>query len=157
METIEQLKFARVYTMGRLAQVTDDVWDKQPTGFNNTIRWNVGHIYCTLENLTSVILPSYERKNVEWNAFFERGTSPAAWEGQIPSNEELIAALQEQTPRIVGALEGKLDQALPEPLKIGNVLTMGTANALIQFATWHEGLHTGVIQGMNRAIESEKH
>ena len=143
--------------MGRLAQVMDDVWDKQPTGFNNTIRWNVGHIYCTLENLTSVILPSYERENVEWNAFFEKGTSPAAWEGQIPSNEELIAALQEQMPRIVGALEGKLDQVLPEPLKIGDVLTMGTANALIQFAAWHEGLHIGVIQGMNRAIDSEKY
>ena len=118
METIEQLKFARVYTMGRLAQVKDDVWDKQPTGFNNTIRWNVGHIYCTLENFTSLILPSYERKNVEWNAFFERGTSPAAWEGQIPSNEELIAALQEQMPRIVGALEGSSTKHCPSRLKL---------------------------------------
>ena len=153
METIEQLKFARIYTMGRLSQVKDDTWDKQPTGFTNTIRWNVGHIYCSLENFTSTVLPAYEQRHQEWQALFARGTSPANWEGQIPSNEELIASLQEQMPRIVEALEGKLDHVLPEPLKIGDMLTMGTANAVIQFALWHEGVHSGVIHGLNRAIE----
>lgn len=82
----------------------------------------------------------------------ERGTSPAMWEGQVPSNEELVAALQEQMPRIVEALEGKLDQELPEPLKIGDMLSMGTINAVIHFALWHEGVHAGVIHGLNRAI-----
>src|SRR3954449_4224612 len=95
METIEQLKFARIYTIGRLSQVKDEAWDKQPTGFNNTIRWNVGHIYCSLENFTSTVLPTYEHKHQEWQSLFARGTSPANWEGKIPSNEELIAALQE--------------------------------------------------------------
>ncbi|WP_339252299.1 DinB family protein [Sporosarcina sp. FSL W8-0480] len=152
MKTIEQLKFARIYTMGRLSQVNDDVWDVQPKGFNNTVRWNVGHVYCTLENFTSMVIPSYEPHYQEWQTFFVRGTSPAEWEGQAPLKEELIAALQEQLPRIVGELEGKLDEVLPEPLKIGDMLTMGTVDAVIQFALWHEGLHAGVIHGLNRAI-----
>ncbi|MCG7343696.1 DinB family protein [Sporosarcina sp. ACRSL] len=152
METIEQLKFARIYTMGRLSQVKDDAWDKQPTGFNNTIRWNVGHIYCSLEDFTAQVLPSYVPHHQEWQTLFDRGTSPATWEGQVPSNDELVTALQEQMPRIVEALEGKLDQELPEPLKIGKMLTMGTVDAVIQFALWHEGVHAGVIHGLNRAI-----
>ncbi|MFS0690228.1 DinB family protein [Sporosarcina sp. 179-K 8C2 HS] len=152
MATIEQLKFARMYTMGRLSQAKEDAWDKQPMGFNNTIRWNVGHIYCTLESFTSTVLPTYKPQHQEWQALFARGTSPVNWEGQVPSNEELIAALEDQMPRVVEALEGNLDQTLPEPLKIGDMLTMGTVDAVIQFAVWHEGLHAGVIHGLNRAI-----
>lgn len=151
METIEQLKFARMYTMGRISQVKEDAWDKQPAGFNNTIRWNIGHIYCSLENFTTTIMPSYEPQHTEWNVLFERGTSPAKWVGQIPSDEELLGALQEQMPRVVESLEGKLGDVLPEPLKIGDMLTMGTVDAVIQFALWHEGLHAGVIHGLNRA------
>jgi len=152
METIEQLKMARMYTMGRLSQAKEDAWDKQPNGFNNTIRWNAGHIYISLEQFTARALPSYEPQHNEWGTYFGMGTSPAKWEGQVPSKEELLAALQEQLPRIVEALEGKLGEVLPEPLKIGNMLTMGTVDAVIQFSVWHEGVHAGVIHGLNRAI-----
>ncbi|MCM3709515.1 DinB family protein [Sporosarcina luteola] len=152
MSTIEQLKFARMYTVGRLSQVKEDAWDKQPAGFNNTIRWNVGHIYISLEQFAAKVLPSFEPQHNEWEAFFGMGTSPAKWEGQVPSKEELLAALQEQLPRVVQALEGSLDQVLPEPIKIGDMLTMGTVDAVFQFAIWHEGLHTGVIHGLNRTI-----
>jgi len=152
LETIEQLKMARMYTMGRLSQAKEDAWDEQPTGFNNTVRWNAGHIYIMLEQFTAKALPSYEPQNNKWGAFFGIGTSPAKWEGQAPSKEELHAALQEQLPRVVEALECKLGEVLPEPLKIGNMLTMETVNAVIQFSLWHEGVHAGVIHGLNRAI-----
>lgn len=152
METIEQLKFARMYTMGRLSQANEDAWDKQPTGFNNTIRWNAGHIYILSEQFAAKVLPSYETKHSEWNAYFGMGTKPANWEGQTPSKEELITALQEQTPRVIEALEGKLEEVLQEPLKIGDMLTMSTVDAVMQFALWHEGVHAGVIHGLNRAI-----
>jgi hypothetical protein len=152
METIEQLKMARMYTMGRLSQVKEDAWDKQPNGFNNTIRWNAGHIYISLEQFVASAVPSYEPLNNEWGAFFGIGTSPVKWEGQAPSKEELLAALQEQLPRAVEALEGQLDLVLPEPIKIGEMLTMGTVDAVIQFSLWHEGVHAGVIHGLNRAI-----
>lgn len=152
MSTIEQLKFSRMYTVGRLSHVKEDAWDEQPSGFNNTIRWNAGHIYCSLENFTRAVLPSYEPRHKEWNSLFGKGTSPAAWDGLIPSNEELLDALKEQMPRVVEALEGNLDEVLAEPLKIGDMLTMETADAVIQFALWHEGLHAGIIHGLNRAI-----
>ncbi|MDN4606213.1 DinB family protein [Sporosarcina highlanderae] len=152
METIAQLKFARMYTMGRLSQTKEDTWDKQPTGFNNTIRWNVGHLYISMEQFAAKALPDYEPRHSEWDTFFGMGTSPAEWEGQAPSQEELEVALQEQLPRVLEALEGKLDDVMPEPLKIGDMLTMGTVDAVMQFALWHEGLHAGVIHALNRAI-----
>ncbi|MFC5605110.1 DinB family protein [Sporosarcina koreensis] len=152
MATIEQLKFARMYTMGRLAKAKEDAWDKQQAGFNNTIRWNAGHIYISLEQFAAKALPSFEPKHNEWDAFFTMGTSPAKWEGQAPSKEEVLVALQEQLPRVLQALEGNLDQVLAEPLKIGDMLTMGTVDAVMQFSLWHEGVHAGVIHGLNRAI-----
>ena len=87
--------------------------------------------------------------HTEWIPFFVRGTSPSSWEGDIPSNEEILTALKEQPTRIVKALEGKLSQSIAEPIKMGRNI-METVEAIVQFAVWHEGVHAGIIDGLNR-------
>lgn len=138
-----------MYTLGRLGQSIDTEWDTQPRGYNNTIRWNAGHILVTMEYFTNLVIADYEMVHTEWIPFFVRGTSPKLWEGDIPSNEEILTALKEQPPRIVKALEGKLSQSIAEPIKMGPNL-METVEAIIQFAVWHEGVHAGIIDGLNR-------
>ena len=66
METLGQLNFARIYTQGRLQSVKDEQWDIQPEGFHNTIRWNVGHIFVSMENLIHRGVPEYEVSHPEW-------------------------------------------------------------------------------------------
>jgi DinB superfamily len=150
IETLKQLNFARIYTMGRLKQSKAEAWDTKPNGFNNTIRWNAGHIFVSMENLVRKVLGNYEPFNPEWIPHFVGGTNPEGWGENVPSNEELLAALKEQPARIMAALEGNLGRVLDEPMSIGPLHTMETAEAVVQFAIWHEGIHAGVIHGLNR-------
>ena len=140
----------RMYTLGRLKNSKEEAWDTQPNGFNNTIRWNAGHIFVSMEALVQKALGEYEPVNPEWIPLFVTGTSPEGWGENVPSNEELLAALKEQPARIVAALEGNLGNVLAEPMSIGPMHTMETAEAIVQFAVWHEGVHAGMIHGLNR-------
>ncbi|WP_210470648.1 DinB family protein [Sporosarcina sp. 6E9] len=144
------MNFARLYTLGRLEQSVDAEWDTQPTGFSNTIRWNAGHICVTLEYFVHLVDAEYEIVNADWIPLFVRGSSPAIWEGDIPSNEEVIAALTAQTPRLTKVLAGTLEEPLENPINFGQH-TIKTIDSLILFTIWHEGLHTGIIDGLNRA------
>jgi len=152
---LNQLNFARIYTQGRLQSVKPEQWDIQPEGFNNTIRWNVGHLFISLESFVKQVVPSYEPVHPEWIPLFKGGTKPADWTGEPPTNEDLLAALAEQPARVIEVLTGKLDQSLPEPMKIGNMLEMATVESVIQFAVWHEGIHAGIIYALNK-VTSDK-
>ena len=153
IETVNQLKFTRIYTLGRLAKTSDKAWDTQPTGFSNTIRWNAGHIFVTMESLVQKAVEGYELINPEWIALFVSGSNPESWEGKVPSIEELLVALEEQPERIMKALEGKLTNTLQEPMSIGPLHTMATVDAVVQFAIWHEGVHAGMINALNRLAD----
>jgi hypothetical protein len=155
METLGQLNFARIYTQGRLQSIKPEQWDIQPEGMNNTIRWNVGHIFVSFENFVQRVLPDYEQIHPEWGPLFKGGTKPADWTVEPPSNEELLAALASQPERVKGVLNGKLNQPLPEVMKIGTLHEMATVEAVIQFAIWHEGIHAGVISTLSKIIINE--
>jgi len=150
IETLKQLNLTRGYTFGRLKQSVETEWDTQPKGYNNTIRWNAGHIYITMETFVQLAIPGYEIVHPEWIPLFATGSSPASWEGDIPSNEELRTALKEQSKRLIGVLEGKLDATIPKTIDIGPH-AMETVEAVVQFTIWHEGVHAGMIDGLNKS------
>lgn len=155
METLNQLNFARIYTQGKLLPIKDEHWDIQPTGFNNTIKWNVGHIFVSMESFVKKVVPDYELVHPEWAPLFKGGTMPSQWTDHVPTNEELHAALAEQPERVKKALTGKLNQELPESMKIGTIHEMATVASVIQFAVWHEGVHAGVISAMGNITANQ--
>ena len=154
METLGQLNFARIYTQGRLQSVKDEQWDIQPEGFHNTIRWNVGHIFVSMESLTHRGVPEYEVSHPEWMSLFAPGTKPSDWTVAPPTNEQLLTALAEQPARVKEFLTGKLDQQMPDVMSIGKFHDMATVEAVIQFAIWHEGIHAGIIFALNKITAS---
>lgn len=67
---------------GRLYQflvfVPETAADQKPEGFNNTIRWNTGHILTTTDALFGLkMLPENYRE------LFWQGTKPADWTGEV--------------------------------------------------------------------------
>lgn len=153
MEILNQLNFARMYSLGKIKQSNEDAWDLKPNGFNNTIRWNTGHIFATMESLTKRAIPSYEIVNPEWATLFVPGTNPDSWEMEPPTMEELIHALEEQPSRLKEALENNMQNQLTEPMAIGKLYKMDTVEAIVQFIVWHEGVHAGIIHALNRATQ----
>ena len=60
------------------------------------------------------------------------------------------SALAEQPDRIKAMLEGNLEKSLAESMKIGNLHEMANVQALVQFAVWHEGIHSGIISSLSK-------
>ena len=151
MESLYQLNFARIYTLGRIKQCKEDMWDIKPKGFSNTVRWNVGHIYVQMEILVQKAIPTYSIVHPEWIQFFAPGTDSDEWQEVSPSKEELIVSLKDQLDRILALLAPNIQDYLIETLEIGNLHSMETVEAIVQFIVWHEGVHAGVIHSINQA------
>lgn len=151
MEILSQLNFARIYTLGKIKQSKEAAYDIKPSGYNNTIRWNTGHLFATMETLTKRAIPSYEPVHPEWFPLFVPGTSPDSWEVEPPTMDELVHALEEQPERIKAVLKDNLQNTLTEPMAIGKFHQMATVEAIVQFIVWHEGIHAGIIHALNRA------
>ncbi|MFC0610870.1 DinB family protein [Scopulibacillus daqui] len=147
----KQLDIVRAATAGLLESIPESDWDVIPKGFRNNIRWNAGHIL-TIQDLFANGLRSMTQ-NLPGNylAYFAKDTSPADWNEQPPSKEELIKFLKDQPGWIREVCKGKLDQKLDKPFK-----GFETIGELLTFSVYHEGLHDGVINTQSKIVSADK-
>lgn len=139
-----------MHTISRVKRVADDKWHTEPAGFNNNILWHAGHIFVIHETFLQQGIPSYEVRYPEWVKYFDDGTSPSEWDEHVPTGEKVLAELRAQLDWMIPFVDRKLTQDMKEPVIIGNnVMKIDTIEGLIQFLSWHEGTHAGVIYAMN--------
>lgn len=145
----KQLDFARKSTLRVVEGLDEQTADIIPAGFNNNIRWHLGHIYTIQEQLSfhfakePLVLPA------DFKALFGNGTKPADWQVTPPSVAELVSMLTEQTERIRVTLENRLaDKAT---YKIGS-LEFESVGELISFSMYHEGMHVTSIKDYKRLL-----
>lgn len=145
-------KVLRQIVIGQLQGVSEDQFDIQAKGFNNTIRWNAGHMvywmdkYATLSfGLPSAIPPHYE-------SLFGSGTKPSEWTMTPPSKEELTERLTAQLSRLSELTPEWLDLKLQSPYIMGPFQFM-TSGELFNFALMHEAIHLGVISSQLKAVQ----
>lgn len=139
-----------MHTIGRVKRVADSKWDFQPAGFNNNIRWHAGHIFVIVETFLQQSVKSYKPQKPEWIPMFDDGTSPQEWGENVPTGEEILAALREQMDWVIPFVEEKLNEEMDEPLVIGeDIMTISNIDGIVQFLSWHEGTHAGVIHALN--------
>ena len=142
-QIFQQINLVRKATLKVMDSVTEEQADKQPEGFRNTIRWNLGHIYV----VQNALISKYGGKLVEtpsrYLKLFAPGTKPADWQGDIPSLVELKQELEEQPARLKEALTGQLNDEAKEPF-----LSLSTVGEILNFTLYHEGVHTGTIKAV---------
>ncbi|MGO4109730.1 DinB family protein [Paenibacillus sp. YAF4_2] len=145
-------KVLQQIVIGQLQGVSEDQFDIQAKGFNNTIRWNVGHIvywmdkYSTLSfGLPSVIPPHYA-------SLFGSGTKPTEWTINPPSKEELTELLMAQLSRLSELTPEMLDMTLQSPYIMGPFQFI-TSSELFNFALMHEAIHLGIISSQLKAMQ----
>lgn len=129
-----------------------DFADTIPEGFNNNIRWNLGHVVTILDQLANY--PAGEKPDLgkPFHKSFANGTSPKNWNDETPSLDEIIQALEEQPKKIKEKFAGRLADPLPQPFSLVGV-EFKTVGDLIGFNLYHEGLHAGQINTMLRAAK----
>lgn len=143
----EQLRTYRSELVGLVEGVSEVEADKVPAGFNNNIRWNLGHVcldqYLWIKVLTKEELPIPPSFN-EWFAY---GTNPSHFTEQTPSLQQLIDTLKEQPNIIQERYQDRLEEEFT-PTEMG----MHTIEQVLIRTIFHEGLHIGAIQALKRQI-----
>lgn len=148
----KQLAFVREVTLQLVKDVSEQEADVVPDGFNNNIRWNLGHIYLVQEVFAFARageIPKIPDGFVEW---FNMGTKPADWEQAPPSLEELSGLLREQIKRIEETFMNRLQERSAQPMAI-RTLNLETVEEFLTFSLYHEGTHTQVIKSIKRLIQ----
>lgn len=152
--TMKLFKYNRTSTLILLPKLDESLWDIQPENWPNTIRWNAGHVYAETERFLNDADQEYEIIRPDWMDLFLDGTRPSEWteEDQVPSKEEIIEALKEQEKRIETFFEGKLNNKADKVRDLNGTL-LDTVDAALQFVTWHEGIHLGVVKSLRLVLK----
>jgi uncharacterized damage-inducible protein DinB len=127
--------------------ITEESADVVPKGFNNNIRWNLGHVYLDqylwIQHLTKEPIPIPEG----FRDWFNYGTSPASWKTKPPSLPVLKELLAEQPKKIREWYGERLEEEFP-PTESG----MYTIAQVLVRTIFHEGLHIAAIHDIRRFL-----
>jgi uncharacterized damage-inducible protein DinB len=145
---LQQLEDYRNGTLGSIEDISEEEADIVPEGFNNNIRWNLGHIfidqYLWIQHLTKEKIDIPE----SYLDLFNFGTKPSDWNGNIPSLETLRKQLSEQISFIKQNYADKLEIEYP-----ATESGMHTIAQVLVRTIFHEGLHMGAILAIKRNIQ----
>lgn len=150
------LNASRNMTLASLNAVNEELADRQPDGFNNTIRWNVGHIYLALNNLVYGYAGEEAPTPEGFEQLFGRGTKPADWgDLNVPSIAELKELLAAQPSEIEKTFRERLNEPCQTSFGFYDTGETTKIAEMLNFAIFHEGLHLGFINGIKRALGVE--
>lgn len=145
----EQLKTYRGELLNLAHGVTHSDAEIIPEGFNNNIRWNLGHVlvdqYLWIRALTKEEIPI----PMIFNEWFGYGSDPSRFTNETPSFSELIPMLQQQPQIIQERYQNRMEEEFP-PTEMG----MCTVEQVLVRTIFHEGLHIGAIQALKRQLYS---
>jgi uncharacterized damage-inducible protein DinB len=143
-----QLESYRSYILGVLENVTEEEAEVIPKGFNNNIRWNLGHIY--LDQYLWIQAVTKEKAGVpeQFQTWFGYGTSPANFTSETPTIGELKNLLKEQPAQIKAQYGERLEEEFP-PTEMG----MHTIEQVLIRTIFHEGMHLQTILDLKKCMK----
>ena len=148
--TIQNFELARSIFLKQLDGMDEAAADIQPHGFNNNIRWHIGHVLTTAEYFMFGFPKHSANLPTRYVELFNRGTSPADWKGEVPTLKELKQQLEEQLARVKEMPEERLFEKLEKP-----VFNLNTFGELVNFTVFHETNHFGQMHAIKRIIENQ--
>lgn len=153
---IGQIRFARNYTLGLIADIDDSDWFKQPHEGVTHIGWQVGHLAMAQYGLTMLRLRGKEPEDeqiipVDFFRRFQKGTQPDADAESYPCPAQIRKVLGQVHERALLELEryseDELDVKLPEPHAV-----FDTKLGSVFFCSAHELIHAGQIGLLRRLL-----
>lgn len=147
---IERIKSIRLYLLDLIKDLSPAQLNEIPTGFNNNIIWNVGHLLVSQQRLC------YMRAGVKpvIDEQYLKDYMPTTKPGN-PLPEDEINKIKELFLSVLDKLDEDYTQDLfsnygaftsPYGIELNNI------DAAIDFLLFHEGLHMGYIMGMKRVL-----
>ncbi|KAA0561753.1 DinB family protein [Bacillus sp. CH30_1T] len=143
-----QFNKVRGWTIQISEKLSEEMVNIQPEGFNNTIKWHLGHLVTETEYFMFELSKRPMNIPDHYNDFFAPGTKPANWIGQAPPLTELINELKDQLKRVNENPFETFHQILEKPVH-GFTTMMDAAS----FSVLHESVHIGHIEAMERLLK----
>ncbi|MDQ0114784.1 DinB family protein [Paenibacillus harenae] len=145
-----QIESIRNLTIKAVEGISEQTLDIVPEGFNNSLRWNLGHIYLVQEKFAFHFAGEPVQLSESFERLFARGTKPADWNEEPPTREVLLEMLAEQPIRIQKALLGRVDEPVKAPYTTGSGVLLSTIGEFLTFTLYHEGMHINTIRLLKR-------
>lgn len=148
---INTAKITRQVVLQQVQSIPEKLFDVQSEGFNNTIRWNVGHIVYWMDKYSALSFGSTSAIPDSYEMLFNSGTKPSDWILTPPSKKELVETLSAQLTRMTELTPDVLDEELSTSFDFGP-FRFNTAGELFNFALIHEAIHLGTISSQLKIL-----
>lgn len=147
---LSQIELNRSRTLDIVSELSEKAADVIPNGFNNNIRWHLGHILTTQERLAFRFIQEQLDLPEDLMGLFVNGTKPADWQTAPPDLPTLRKLLAEQPGRIGPRLQGRFEEKLIVPFK-----DFSRLGEVIVYSIGHEAVHAGYIMALKKAVAAQ--
>lgn len=148
---ISTMKTVRQVALYQLQAIPEKLFDIQPAPYNNTIRWNVGHMIYWMDAYMMLGFSKESAIPENFASLFNSGTAPANWTVAPPSKEELLQQLSAQLNQLSELPSQRLEVSFEEPVQFGP-LAFNRVGELLNFGTVHEAMHLATCECLLKSI-----
>jgi hypothetical protein len=153
---VEQIVFARNYTVRLLDQTPVAEWFRQPPGGVSHVAWQVGHLAfaqyrMALERIRGPQPQDADLIAEEFLRLFGRDSMPAPDPARYPTPAEIRAVFDRVHEQALRELRGLDESELDQPVRKPHPLVKTKLWALLWCAQ-HEAVHTGQIGLLRRQL-----
>lgn len=149
-DTLALLRATRYNIHGIYRNHTKDRLDAVPTGLNNNLIWNAGHVIATMEGLTYGLAGLEAPSGRAFIDRYRKGTrpeGPASAEDHAYIGEQLLAGID----RLETDLEA-LDWSGFKEYTTSFGVTLHGAGEAMTFNNMHEAMHLGTMLALRRLV-----
>lgn len=148
---IDLIKMTRRSAVNGLSDFTTDQLNKIPSGFNNNIVWNLGHLVAVQQDLC------YTRSGLPMRiseAYYEKYKRDSKPEGYADAEElELIKKMHIETlDQLSDDYQNRIFTSYT-PFTTRTGVELKNIEDAVNFIPYHEGLHVGVIMALKRLVK----
>lgn len=147
---ITRFRRLREETLALIEGIPPEWYDRVPDGFNNSIRWNLGHILVAWDHAIFPKLDEAWRVPNHYHYLFPKGSSPQTWKDAPPDFMEIVDLVRDQTEQIIEATLDKLDEPLAKPF-----LDIRSIREMYGFMLHEEAHHLNCMSRIRDAIGAE--
>jgi hypothetical protein len=153
---IDQIVFARNYTIGLLDHTASADWFRQPPGGVSHVGWQVGHIAFSQYRLALWRIRGPQPQDdglfsPDFLSLFGANSVPDANSARYPSPGEVRAVLDSVHKKVLKELPGMSDAELDQPVLQPHPFAKTKLLALL-WCAHHEMLHAGQIGLLRRLL-----
>jgi DinB superfamily len=137
----------------KVAEAVKDKGDEIPAGWNNNLRWQLGHLIITPRRLTLGLYKEDLGLPTQYNQWFAKDTGPGDWGNTTPPTiEELLPMVSSSMDHVFSAMENRLNEKFPQPYSTSVGVTLTCPADALAFSMTHDAIHLGSLLALKRAL-----